>query len=195
MWSHVIYKTTLILLVVLLSAGCDRSSEPVDSDGPSTVVGLRPDTRVSDAEINLYEGARKTLIIHSAFLSRFEKIDSTMAYNLNIKILDSVGQVASTIVSDSGIIRETSNQVQMFGDVLVNVGDTTTLASDYLYWNPVTEKIQTEAFVEIVRHGDTLTGYGMEANRDLSRLKILSNVRGSLENSEEIDRELNQTTE
>ena len=61
--------------------------------------------------------------------------------------------------------------------------DSTRLDTDYLQWNPDIKKIQTDAFVKVYRRGDVATGWGLEANQTLTRIKILNQVSGTMKDA------------
>jgi len=145
---------------------------------------LKPDSEVSGATIFLYDRDVVTAEIHSKLMRRFEAIDSTVAYNLDVDFHDSLGTVTSNLVADSGVIREKDDRMEVFGKVVVVTQDSTRLDTDFLRWNPKSHKIESEAFVKFTRRTDIMTGWGMEADPDLGRLKILSQVSGSVSESE-----------
>jgi len=143
----------------------------------------------SGATIYLYDRQDVTTEIRADLIRRFESIDSTMGYVLDIDFFDSLGQVSSNLVGDSGVIREKSNRLQVYGRVVVVTQDSARLETDYLIWDPEIGKIQSDAYVKFTRHGDVMTGWGMEADPDLGRLKILSDVSGSVSESEVLSEE------
>jgi len=112
-----------------------------------------------------------------------------MGYVLDIDFFDTLGQVKSNLVADSGVIREKNDQLEVFGKVVVLTRDSARLDTDFLRWNPERRKIESEAFVKFTRGSDIMTGWGMEADPDLGRLKILSQVSGSVTKEEIIPEE------
>lgn len=172
---------------IILLSGCGSQ----DGRRASTDVGVdttnRPDAVVAGASILLYKGKTITTEIKSELIHKFDEIDSTMGYAVDIDILDSTGNVVSTIVSDSGVIREKENFLNLFGHVVVLTDDSTRLETDYLRWDPDRNKIETEAFVKITQEGDIITGWGLESDRSLSHIKILRQVSGTVEKNESFD--------
>ena len=174
---------TIVALGAALSFGCGRKTV---SEGDRTIADsvLRPDSEVQGATVFLYDRDRKTTEIRADLIRRFEAIDSTMGYKLDIDFFDSVGQVSSNLVSDSGVIREKTGRLDVFGKVVVITQDSARLDTEFLRWNPERDKIETDAFVRFTRNNDVMTGWGMEADSDLGRLKILSQVSGSVTEDE-----------
>jgi LPS export ABC transporter protein LptC len=168
-----------LFLAVALLTGC---SQKTVSQGDQTAVDstLRPDSEVSGATIFLYDRDIVTAEIRSNLMRRFEAIDSTVAYVLDVDFFDSAGQKTSNLIADSGVIREKDDRLEVFGKVIVVTQDSARLDTKFLRWNPQRHKIESDAFVKFTRGTDVMTGWGMEADPDLGRLKILSDVSGSV---------------
>ena len=180
-------RLTLLLLVALLGvAGCGERTVSDRAEGGVDSV-LTPDSEVFGATIYLYKGDRVTTEIRADKIVRFETIDSTMGYQLNVDFFDSVGHVTSNLVGDSGVIREKVNQMEVYGEVVVLTDDSTRLDTDYLRWNPDKGKIESEAYVVFTRGDDVMTGWGMEADPDLGRLRIKSQVSGTVSKDKVLD--------
>ena len=180
-------RTFLLLAIGLawLIACSDQTiSDAADSDSADSV--LKPDSEVFGATIYLYDRDRVTSGIRAERIVRFEAIDSTMGYVLDCDFFDSLGHKTSNLVGDSGVIRENINQLEVYGHVVVVTEDSARLETDYLRWNPKREKIETDSYVEFTRHDDIMTGWGMEADPDLGRLRIKSQVSGSVSKDEVI---------
>jgi LPS export ABC transporter protein LptC len=176
----------LLLFTVLSLSGCGGKSE-TESSRPTEVDSVtRPDSEIFNGRIYLYDKGRVTTELFSERIRKFEAIDSTMGYKLDVDVFDTVGVASSHIVGDSGVIREDSNQLKIFGNVVVITRDSTILETDYLTWNPATNKIQTDAFVRFIRGGDTITGWGFEANHTMTRFRILNQVSGTISEPDEL---------
>jgi LPS export ABC transporter protein LptC len=130
-----------------------------------------------------------TARVNAERIIKFELNDSTMAYNLDIDILDSLGQVTSNIVGDSGVIREKEAYLNIYGNVKVVSDDSTTLETDYLYWDSRTDRIKTHTFVRIVKDLDVITGWGLDADHKLNSIKILDRVSGEIIDPEKFQEE------
>ncbi len=171
------------LAMLVLLAACTRKNVAPGDKGP-TDSALKPDSEVSGATIFLYDREVVQAEIHSKLMRRFEAIDSTVAYTLDVDFHDSLGAVTSNLIADSGVIREKDDRMEVFGKVVVLTQDSTRLDTDFLRWNPKRHKIESESFVKFTRRTDIMTGWGMEADPDLGRLKILSQVSGSVSETE-----------
>ena len=167
-------------VALMLAAGCsfDRDQTGAQSTGTDT---LRPDSDMLGATIYMYDRQYVTAEIQAERIRKFESVDSTMGYVLDIHMFDTTGKRVSSLVSDSGLIRESTEDLHAYGHVVVITEDSAKLETDSLYFDPKTNLIHTDEFVKITRDGDTLTGFGLEADRQLKGLKILRGVSGTLD--------------
>lgn len=95
---------------------------------------------------------------------------------------DKNGRLASTIRAQKGIIWQKKKLVRLTGEVVVESAEDTVLRTEKLNYNQKKEEFFTQKKVVISRgSGHILTGKGMKANKDLTRLEILSQVSGRRE--------------
>lgn len=174
-----LYQITMIAMVVLLATGCDRENTADNQDLPLDSLSL-PDSEISGATIQFFEASILTTEIHAETIRKYELIDSTMAYVVDISIMDSAGNITSHIVGDSGVIREQKRHIDIFGHVVVVSADSIRLETEYLFWNSAKGTIETDAFVTLSLGEDVQKGYGMLAKDDFSSFKILNEVSGRI---------------
>ncbi len=178
-------KLSVLLALILVLSGCS-TKEKVSSDSDSTSPSeILPDSELRGATIYLYEKEKVTTEIHAERVLKYEVKDSTMVYVLDMDFFDSTGHITTQLVGDSGIIRELTSQLYVYGNVVVTTADNSKLETDYLYWNTTTDKIETDAFVRITKKNDVITGWGMEADPGLTRVKVLNRVSGTVHEAEE----------
>lgn len=186
MKTYFLIITTLLVVVVAGLLGCSDDNTSVTKQPGPVDSASRPDTEIRGATIDLYHGSELTTKVHAKRIVRFDDIDSTVGYTIDMIFYDSAGTETSNLVADSGVIREISGAFDVYGHVVVTTSDSVRLDTDYLKWNPSINRITTDAFVRISRPGDTETGWGLEATRDLSRIKILHQVSGTVHNVEDL---------
>lgn len=175
----------VILALALTVAGCaeqEKYSSPNDASSPA----ILPDAVLEGATIYLYDRGKVTAEIHADSIVKYESIDSTVAFNLDVNSYDSLGKVETHVVGDSGIIREKTGELFIYGDVDVTTAEGSRLQSEYLYWDSDKELIRSDKFVRITKDQDVITGIGLESDEHLHRIKILKQVSGRLHNSQEI---------
>ena len=127
-------------------------------------------------------GGTKTTEILSDSVVNFAEKDSTLAYGLKVNFYDDDGVWSSLLTADSGVIRERTEQLEVFGAVEVTTRDSVRVQTTQLAWNPKTAKIISDSLVTITKHGDVVRGYGMESDPDLKHLTLKKRVTGKIEN-------------
>ena len=178
-------KILLLLVTICAISGCSSNDFTKNSQTGTDSANL-PDSEVEGAKIYLYDRGSVTTEIVAERIIKFEAIDSTIGYSLDIVFFDSLGHVSSTVVGDSGLIREAQGMLHIYGNVIVDTEDSAQLETDYLYWDKETQKIRTDAFVRITDKDDNvITGWGMIADRNLVPFKILRQVSGTIQETGE----------
>lgn len=182
---------SVVFTAFLLLSGCISDNTPSSDKMSFADSSLLPDSDLMEATIYLYDRGMVTTEIVSDKIVKYEKQDSTAAYQLDIIIFDSLGQVTSTIVGDSGVIREGRHQLFIYDHVVVHTTDSIKLETDYLFWNSRTNLIKApeNVFVKITQGKDIMTGWGLEADPKLSRYKILKQVSGTIYDTKKITEE------
>ena len=186
---------TLSALLIAFGAGCSDNDRSSNQDGVAADSSLKPDSEVQGARIHLFEGNRVTTEVLADKIMKYEAIDSTMAYGLDIDSYDSLGNVSSHVVGDSGVIRQSDGRFTIFGNVVVTTSDSMRLETDYLHWHSKTDRIFTDAYVVIETPDEIVRGWGMEANQDLKRYKILHQVSGEIQDTEKLKPEPGENSE
>jgi len=177
------------LFVLLFLTGCGSNDEikapPGGADSSAAII--RPDQQIRNAQIFFYNKAIRTTDILADYIEKYEKQDSTLAWGLRVNFYDSTGREISNLVADSGLVRERTNMMVANGHVVVVSEDSSLLYTEQLLWNARESKIETEEFVTIIQKGDTLTGYGLEADEKLTKIKIKRQVSGTIKSAKELE--------
>lgn len=184
-----IVSSILIVLLIGLVIGCsgEKSSDKATDNLTDTII--RPDSELQMAKIQLYTKGEVVAEINADKMVKFESIDSTMAYILEIDILDSLGETSTDIVGDSGVIREVKGVIHIYGNVVVITEDGTKLETEYLWWDSNTDRIKSDAFVKITTEdNDIVTGWGLDADNQLNSFKILNQVSGEVKDPEKLEK-------
>jgi LPS export ABC transporter protein LptC len=174
-------KLDRIILFILTATLLPLACTETDKRPPRQESSSYPDSRLVDAEIVFTQEGKQSVNIYAKHIDRWEKNDSTEADTVEVIFYDKEGNRSSDLKANRGIIREKTEKVSLFGDVVAVNNDSTVLKTQSLFWNPETQLITTEDYVEITRRdGDILTGYGMKADRNLEEIQILKDVSGKV---------------
>lgn len=180
------FLTTSLVLVLLLIIGCTEQDELSQNDKITSDTPVLPDSEVRGAVIALYDREKVTTEIIAEKLLKFESIDSTAIYMVEVDIFDSSGNLTTEVVGDSGVIRERTGFLELFGNVVVKTTGDRTLETEHLIWNSKTKLIKSDLFVRFT-HGDNIvTGIGLEADQNLTSIKILDNAEGQISSEKKL---------
>ncbi len=162
----------LFIFIALLSvtASCRRNNE-------KATLNISGQEVLDSAVINQSKGGRKLWQLRA---SRIEVVDSvTKVYGFEVKFYGAGDSVVSVLKADSGVVYEPSGHMTAMGDVVVVTADSTVLTTKTLSWDSKSEKIYTESEVTIVdSSGRRLEGRGLEADPQLTHVRIKSEVKG-----------------
>ena len=157
----------------MILLACDRSQKSVGD----TSAGRIPDSILEQATITLTSAGIKEAVIFAETLFVYQKEDSIVGRAIEVEFYDEMGEYRSTLTSDEGLIRQHSQALSVWGSVMVS-SDSSQLLTESLDWDPTRKLIVTDRLVHLIRSGDTISGYGMEADSRLQNVKILRNVKG-----------------
>jgi len=176
----------IMLLIIISGLACGEQPETKATDSPdTTVIAIeRPDQQIRNAKISLYDGPHRTTDIEADYIEKYEKQDSTLAWNLNVNFYDSLGRVMSNLTADSGLVREEMKLMETFGHVRVTTEDSAILLTEQLAYDVADDKITSDEFVKIIQRGDTIQGYGLETDQRLKNIKIKKQVTGTLQSTD-----------
>ncbi len=179
------FLIAILLFSVLQISGCTEQNKLSQNDDIVSDSIRLPDSEVSNAVIALYDREKVTTEILAEKLIRFESIDSTAIYEVEVDIFDSSGVLTTEVVGDSGVIRERKGYLELFGNVVVKTTGERTLEAEHLIWNSKSKLILSDLYVKFTHEKNIVTGIGLEATQDLTSIKILNNAEGEISTEEE----------
>jgi LPS export ABC transporter protein LptC len=186
-------RLTTVIIILFLAAvvGCSDKNEikaPGAGDGSlADTSAIRPDQQIKGASIFLFKGSVRSTEIKADYIEKYNKQDSTLAWGLDVHFYNSMGGETSHLIADSGLVRESVQYMVANGHVVVvSKEDNSRLETEQLFWNGLEQKVTTDAFVTIYQDGDTLMGYGFEADQDLKGFKIKRQVSGAFKDTKDL---------
>src|SRR5258708_11469517 len=82
------------------------------------------------------------------------------------------GQISSTLTAPQGRVGIDSHEVQVWGGVTVVTQDSTTLKTDRLRYDPLTQHLVSTHTVVFEKPDSITEGIGLDADTDLNRVRI-----------------------
>ena len=111
---------------------------------------------------------------------------SILVVPVKLTLYDSLGEVRSRVLSDSGTINNSMTSFTVWGDVYIRTKDTLVIRTQKLWWYKEKRKVESDTYVQIeTKKGDVLRGKGLDATEDFSHFSFKSNVSGKFPNFKE----------
>jgi len=122
-------------------------------------------------------------MLHAKSLSDYRSKEQVLVGGVHVDFFvpeaDSLAKT-STLRADSGEFRRSTQDMRVWGHVVIDNREGTRLFTGWLRWTQRTELISTQDTV-LVRRGDhTMRGVGLESDPELRDVRILGDVTGSL---------------
>jgi LPS export ABC transporter protein LptC len=71
-----------------------------------------------------------------------------------------------------GIVNDATRDLEAYENVVVISDSGTVLRTESLFWNNLTRKVHTDAFVDITSPTEHIMGHGMESDQGLKNYRI-----------------------
>ncbi|MCC7504088.1 MAG: LPS export ABC transporter periplasmic protein LptC [Saprospiraceae bacterium] len=126
-------------------------------------------------EILYSDSARVRVRIKGPVLLNFtERDDPRQEFpeGIIVDFLDDRQAVKSTLTAKTAVRRQDKGQVTARDSVVLNTAQRERLETEELIWDEKTEKVFTDKFVKVIKPGEIIYGFGLEANQDFSYWKI-----------------------
>lgn len=169
------------LTALVLTAACTQTEMPQSEEA---VTGDFPTSWARNTVTVFTTAGIKTTEIFSDSVVNYAEKDSTQAYVLRVNFYDNRGAWTSVLTADSGIIREKTERLEVYGRVNVTTRDSIHLQTTQLAWDPNRAKIISDKYVTIDQRGDIVRGYGLEADSDLKNIKLKREITGEMKDYE-----------
>jgi LPS export ABC transporter protein LptC len=173
----------LVLAVFFFGAGCERQVPVPTIETVRTQDG--PDQETWEPELFLSEEGRPRLHLRAPYMAYFDRADSThmVLSSLNdttrvhAYIFDSQGDSSATVLADRILFYDRERRMVARGNVIVTAREGRRIESEHLEWSEFQKTIHTPGFARITMPDRDLQGYGLNADEELSNVR-LSNVTG-----------------
>lgn len=168
------------LLVVLLGApGCRERESPVSV--ASLLEEEGPDQESWNPELFISEDGLPRIHMRARYMARYDRPDSTYMIlsgtedgvdRVHVDLFDAEGDSSAVVISDRLTYYNREKRFVARGNVVVTTQDSSRLESEHLAWSESDHMVRTPGFVRYITTNQVVTGYKLEANEDLTEVKI-----------------------
>lgn len=181
---HLLTLGLLWPLVLVLSGmlGCGDASDPQADAGDHPAAEAaepaeRPEQTFYDYRIIESAGGVKQWVLDSDIMHKYKSRRDVDLVRVAMDFFKD-GAYHATLVADSGIADVGTNDVHVWGNVVITTHDARRLRTSELFYASEDGLIRNEVFNVFDRGQDVVTGIGLEATPDLDYLVIKHQVAG-----------------
>lgn len=158
-----------ILLICLVATACKDEvtnvvKHPTDPEKVPTMVSRDVQTVISD------DGRTRYRITTDLWQMFEEAKEPHWIFPKGVKAeeLDESFEIVTSIKCDSAYYDENSQLWDLHGHVNITNSDGDVIMTDQLFWNQMTHKLYSDAFIHIEKQGRVIEGYGYESNEQFT---------------------------
>lgn len=171
MKNVVIDKLLLGLLMCSLLFGCEDKIKPTVLSGIDSQ--SLPQQESWNSKVVLSDSGKVKAVIDAGYIRKFDSPRVTfLSESVTVYFYDEFGKQTSTMTSDEGKVDEATNNLEVYGHVVVVSDDSTRLRTEKLFWDNKRRLIHTPVFVSIVSPKEKMQGTGFESDQQLRNYKI-----------------------
>jgi len=173
-------KNILALISILISVLAFGCGPQKDNIPVATGVITAPHQAFTDATLLFYEHGVKRWQLDTEYMRRPLSDTGTMLVSpVKITVYDSLGNLDTRILSDSGTSESRMDVFNLWGSVHIKNKDGMIVRSERLKWFREARLVTSDTFVQLeTPKGDILMGRGMNAKDDFSRFSFMADVQG-----------------
>jgi LPS export ABC transporter protein LptC len=160
------------LLFILLLVGCGGE----ESGSPGSP-GTRADQEIDGFTLTQTQEGRRVWSLRADNALIYEDADRVEMTVVRFDFFDEEGEPRSTLTADEGTVLRRTNDIEVFGNVVVYAADGTILTTERLTWNERTGKIESDREVSVTKGRDVMRGVGVEADPDLKNIRVKRDFR------------------
>ncbi|MBI5020835.1 MAG: LPS export ABC transporter periplasmic protein LptC [Ignavibacteriales bacterium] len=176
---------TLFVVLILISFiiyGCESKVKP-----PITPVGLGydvPSQESWNANITFTDSGKVTGKLRAGHIRMYSDRKTTELDSLVIvDFFDDQQHHTSILTAERGTVNDITHDFEVHEDVVVKSDSGTVLRTEHLYWSNTTQKVHTNAYVEITSPTEQIQGHGFESDKSLKHYTIFK-VTGKAKTNE-----------
>lgn len=169
------YFLRILFISVLCSSifsGCEEKTKP--SVTSTKLIGNPPSQESWNSRITFTQSGKLVAIVNAGHLSVYDDRKQThLDEKIKVDFYDEAGKQTTVLTGEQGIVNDLTRDLEASGNVVVISDEGTTLRTEQLSWTNSTQKIHTNAYVEIDSPKEKIRGHGLESDQHLKNYKIL----------------------
>jgi LPS export ABC transporter protein LptC len=168
-----------LTVAALLAGACGRQDHVV----PRPVAGEMPSEEVRDFSLEESNEGRLEWVLHSDYAASYAQRGVIEARDVAIDFFDEHGRTYSHLTAREGVVHQPSNDMEARGQVVVTTTDGVRIETDALRFLNREQRITSDSFVRLTRHGDVVTGVGFESDPSLTHFTLKHEVKARVQSS------------
>jgi len=167
----------LIFCSILFFVGCTKKKEALPvSSGLITA----PFQVLNNSTLYFYNKQLIQWKLEAEYMRKpLTDTGSILVIPVKLTYYDSLGNVKTRVLADSGTTSSNMANFTVWGDVLITTKDSMRVRTQKMWWVKNTRKVESNTYVQIeTKKGDILRGKGLNAVEDFSRFSFKSDVSG-----------------
>ncbi len=156
--------------LVVFAVGCEEKLQP--SIVPFEGQGV-PSQESWKSTITFSDSARITALLWAGYIAVYTDREYTLlGDSVHVDFFNLQGQHTSELTARRGRVNDRSRDFAAYDHVVVISDSGSVLKTDSLFWNSQTQKIETDAFVEIISPHEHIRGQGLVSDQSLKDYRI-----------------------
>ena len=163
-------RTAMVMLCALALSGCEEKVKP-------TVVPIAsselPSQESWNSTVVFSDSAHLKAVLWSGHISAFASRQVTeLGDSVHVDFYNDQEQHTSVMTARRGVVHDATRDLEAYDNVVVVSDSGTVLRTERLFWNNLTRKVHTDAFVDITSPTEHIMGHGMESDQGLKNYRI-----------------------
>ncbi len=160
----------ILLIAALAVYGCEEKVKP--SVDPAAAKEL-PSQESWNSTVVFSDSAHLKAVLWSGHISSYTSRQVTeLSDSVHVDFFNDQEQHTSLLTARRGIVHDATRDLEAYERVVVVSDSGTTLRTERLFWNNATQRIYTDAFVDIQSPTEHIMGHGMESDQSLKNYRI-----------------------
>ena len=160
-----------VVTAFLILTGCEEKLKP--SFTSIDISKNLPSQESWNAKVTFTDSGRVSTVLHAGHIAvYFDRRYTILDSNITVDFFDTFGRHTSVLTARRGRVDDVTRDFEAHGNVVVVSDSGTTLRTEDLYWNNLTQKIHSPAFVQITSPREQIQGQGFESDQSLKHYTI-----------------------